>query len=441
MEENTQVPQILTLDQRIAQDVTRFDVIVKLDEIKAEYAGLTINGIDDILGYTKVNDARKKVVKLRTGTEKVRKDLNADALEYQRRINEHAAKIQEKIAEIEGPLEEKKNKIDNLIKEEQERKAKIVEDRRLSRAKQLAEFGMLFDGVQYQGHGLQVDMASVREMNDSDWATLIEQVATSYKAEQREKEERELIRKQEEERQQKEREALDARRIELERMEAEAAERANKLAEEAAKARQLQEEEIRREQEARAEVRRDILADLGVSTYQTGPHAYFVLDEDEERIPLMEANNENLHAKILVQNGPEWSDTITKLKQLIQSRREQMKREKAEAEEERERQLQEAKKAAADAERRRIEKEHEERAKAQAEEEARKKREADEEAARIKREEELRPDREKLVKFAEEVLVLELPEVGSEAAKIVLKQFETAIITAAANLKEAAKKL
>lgn len=445
MEENTKQQetglQVLTLEERIQQDCKKFDVIGALDEIKKEYEGLTISGIDDLEGYEKVNTARKRVVKLRTGIEKIRTGLNEDALKYQRAVNDYAKKLAAKVAEIENPLEAEKLRIDNLKKEREEEEARKIEERRIQRARLLADHGMLFDGVNYGGHGFTIDMASVRDMADSEFGEIMNTVRISYQEEQAAATERERIRMEEEERQRKEREELEARRKELERQEEEAAERARKLAEEEQERLRKIEEEKRAELEERANIRRETLEALNVGIYQTGPVKNFVLSNDPEKITLLEATNENLNERIYTESSTQWTATINALKEAVAYRRRQMEEEAAEEEKRRQKEKEEAAaKAAAEAEERIRKQQEEEERKAKEAEEAKRKA-AEEEAARLKKEEAMRPDREKIVKFCEELLVIELPEVKSPEAKAMVRALESALIELAGETKEAAKNL
>lgn len=432
---------ILTIEQRVAQDVKRFDVMEALEKIKEEAKDLKIEGIEDREGYQKVKTARMAVVRLRTGIEKIRSQLNEDALKYQRLVNDHAKKLTAKVREIEDPLDAEETRIDNLIKEEEARKLQIIEDRRIERARLLSEMGMLFDGIKYVGHGTTIDMPSVRELPDSEFGEIVSEIRASYLKEKSELEERERIRKEEEERQAKEREELDARRAELERMENEAAERVKKMAEEEEAKRKEKEAEAEAEREARASIRWEMLKALGIEIARSGPQAWFVLTEDKERMALLYAINSVGTPKVYYQNAEEFSATLEELKNLSQKRRDQIAEEEKQKQAARDLEIQEAQqRAAKEAEDRILKKQEAERAEAEAKAAAEAKAKQEEEA-RIAREEALRPDREKLIKFAEELLVIELPEVVSEAAKSVLINAENKLIELAGNLKEIAKKL
>lgn len=97
-------------DDRVKTDIAKFDIPdAILAQLKLDTENMTIKDVNDSVGYALVNDWRKKVSKLRTKVENVRKELKADSLEYGRRIDAEAKRLTELILAIEMPLKKKED--------------------------------------------------------------------------------------------------------------------------------------------------------------------------------------------------------------------------------------------------------------------------------------------------------------------------------------------
>ena len=79
----------------------------ELARYKEEAESLIIDGVDDKKGYKAVDEARKKVKKVRTSIESERKDLVKEANSYLSNVNGHAKTLKESVLEIENSLIEK----------------------------------------------------------------------------------------------------------------------------------------------------------------------------------------------------------------------------------------------------------------------------------------------------------------------------------------------
>lgn len=91
-----------------------------LEELKAEYSGLTISNTAE---YEVVRKAIGHCRDLRVATESKRKELKADALEYGRKVDSEAKRITEALLSIEEPLKLEKSKVDDekaRVKKEKE---------------------------------------------------------------------------------------------------------------------------------------------------------------------------------------------------------------------------------------------------------------------------------------------------------------------------------
>lgn len=84
-------------------------------ELKEKYLPLVINGIEDKNGYKAVKSARMIVKTHRVDVDKRRKELTADALEWQRKINAEAKRITLLLEPIEEHLQSEEKRIDDEI--------------------------------------------------------------------------------------------------------------------------------------------------------------------------------------------------------------------------------------------------------------------------------------------------------------------------------------
>jgi len=102
-------------------------------EMRNQYMGLKVNGIDDKEGLKAVHDARMIVKGKRVEVEKKRKALKADALEYGRKVDAEAKRITALLQPIEDHLQHEEDIVtrekERIAKEEAERQAAITRDR------------------------------------------------------------------------------------------------------------------------------------------------------------------------------------------------------------------------------------------------------------------------------------------------------------------------
>lgn len=122
----------------IENELKKFNVTdVAISELSDKYMPLLVNGIDDKEGLKVVNAARKVVKGYRIDIDKRRKELNADALEYQRRINGEAKRIIALLEPIESHLESQEKKISEEIERIKREKEQEESARYESRMKEL----------------------------------------------------------------------------------------------------------------------------------------------------------------------------------------------------------------------------------------------------------------------------------------------------------------
>lgn len=171
-------------------------------ELKEQYMSLIVNGIDDKEGLKAVNAARKMVKGYRIDIDKRRKELNADALEYQRRINGEAKRITALIEPIENHLANEEKKIDDEIERIKIEKERVEAARFQSRVIKLTGLKFMFDGVHYcstyldtfSNEVMKVSVLALKQMMDESFNDFYDNAKHYFEIEEKaiaEKKERE----------------------------------------------------------------------------------------------------------------------------------------------------------------------------------------------------------------------------------------------------------
>jgi len=226
-------------------ELIKYDVTeAAISAMNSQYMPLKINGIDDKDGYAVVDKARKVVKGKRIEVEKKRKELNADALSWQKAVNAKAKRIFDLLEPIENHLvAEQKAVDDELARIEAERKA--AEERKIQdRITEIAKFGVV------------LPYGEIATMTDVEYDEKFAEVRAGWEAKQAK------IAAEKAEAERKTAEEAEARRLEDERIAAERAELEEmKKAQEAelAKLREEQRKEAQRLSDERAEIERERL--------------------------------------------------------------------------------------------------------------------------------------------------------------------------------------
>lgn len=174
------------------------------------YMELTVDSPEDTKGVKRVHAARMDVRAVRTGLEKSRKALKAEALEFGRKVDSEAKRIKALIEPIETHLIEQ----ENIVKREEERKKKEKEE---------AEKKLIKDRLNaLAAVGSSLHPTAALAMPEGEFEMLLAKVTGEFNAIQ---EAKEAERKQIEEAKaeiEKQRQELEAERLEKERLAAEA---------------------------------------------------------------------------------------------------------------------------------------------------------------------------------------------------------------------------
>lgn len=225
--EQIQTNNILTEEAVIENEIKKFDKFdSRVAELRNQYSGLKIAGIEDKEGYESVRLALADLRAIRTGTEAERKEAKDLYIKVGKNIDSAAKKIIESVKAIEQPLQDQKDAIDverDQIREEKRRK---LDNQFATRAAILNRLGAAFDGegytLSFNGEEVSYKTANIREAEEDFWSeVMLPKFFSVYNciAAQKEKEEQE--RKAEEEKQRKEREEFEKQRRELEQQQAE----------------------------------------------------------------------------------------------------------------------------------------------------------------------------------------------------------------------------
>ncbi len=202
----------------IENELKKFNVTDNaIAELRQQYMPLIVNGIDDREGLKVVNAARKVVKGYRIDVDKRRKELNSDALEFQRRINGEAKRITALLEPIEEHLANEEKKINDEIERIKREKEEAEANKFRDRVSLLGLLGFKFDGIKYATEYLdtfndeRIEIATlhVKQWDDKAWQDFIDNAKHYY---ERDQEDKAIKRAKEEE----DRKALIQQRRELE---------------------------------------------------------------------------------------------------------------------------------------------------------------------------------------------------------------------------------
>jgi hypothetical protein len=147
----------------------------RIDELSDQYKGLTINGPDDKDGAKIVYDARQVIKRARVGVDKKRKELNADALAYQRQVNSVASALTENLGRIETHLELEEKAYNDERERIAHEKQMLLHQRLERRRNELRAFGFGWNEVsetyEFQQGDVLVSILfdDVKEFSDEEY--------------------------------------------------------------------------------------------------------------------------------------------------------------------------------------------------------------------------------------------------------------------------------
>lgn len=206
METNNQVieveaEEIDVVEDKLKKEVGRFSLPdAKIAQMKEQYGGLVINGVEDKAGYNALNEALQIVKKTRTGIEAKRKVIKEDYLKIGTGIDGEAKRLTALLKPLEDELAAKKQAIDDEKEKAKKEKEAEAERKIQQRVTDLIAAGIVFDGTFYSIGDIAMDVVTLRNMPDDKYEVLKAKVGFEKKR----LEEIELQKKQEEEKKQEE---------------------------------------------------------------------------------------------------------------------------------------------------------------------------------------------------------------------------------------------
>jgi len=263
--------ELPTFEVLISNELKKFDsVIPAIDEYKAKFLPLKINGIEDEEGYKVVADGLKIIVGRRVAVENKRKELKADSLAFGRAVDARAKEITEMLSPIELHLKKAKEVIDLELAEIEEKKKQATQAEISRKHFALIDCGMHLVGNEYtwrsKVNNTEETLVAVNLelMSDDDFNTYISTIEELNKQDKNILEEQE--RKAEQERKELE---LEQERVRAEQKEAQDKLDAEKAAFDVEQAKfKAEQDAIKSERQVfinqRAEMRSELLVSLGL---------------------------------------------------------------------------------------------------------------------------------------------------------------------------------
>lgn len=247
-----------------------------ISELNKKYSWLKINGIDDKEGYKAVSIARKHIKMLRVDVEKTRKEINADAVIFQRKVNEEAKRVTALLEPLENLLEYQEKAYEDEIAKIKREKEEAEGRKYQSRCQALNELEFKFDGFMFKADyavfGFSVH--ELKELDDgsfdsyiSEFKTMrfihLDKLAAIAKRETDAKAQADAIRK-------KEQEALELQRQEQVKIALEQAERA----------RVIEEKELALRLEAERLIKKEYLSENKLAELDLEQELYKAIDAE-----------------------------------------------------------------------------------------------------------------------------------------------------------------
>lgn len=231
------------------EPVIQFDVTESwINEFRTQ-SSLVLKDKEDSETYQLIKSYQKIAVSKRLEVEKKRKELNEDALKWQRTVNAEAKRITALLEPIEEHLNEQKK----IYEEELERKKNLV---LIARRDELLAIGFIIQNgvlvhpktsIIIHGDTLKA-MTDIAFQNELErWRSEIEAILKAEKEEQERKQAEELRLAEERAAIEKERAEMEAMRLELQRLKAEAERKAQ---EELAEQQRLEQQKIEEQRQA-----------------------------------------------------------------------------------------------------------------------------------------------------------------------------------------------
>lgn len=194
-------------------------------ELKQKFLPLIVQGVNDKGGCKVVNEARKKVKKLRTTLEAERKIKKADSIKFGRDLDAEAKRLSTELVVIEDHLMTQEKIVTDEFARVKAAEQKAIEDKHKQQIVHLIEKGVIFNGRNYVYSDSVITDADIWNYTEEQFLEVIRDVTTWKIQEDDKKAEAEKLAKIEADKVAKEKaESEKALKLENERIEKEQAE-------------------------------------------------------------------------------------------------------------------------------------------------------------------------------------------------------------------------
>lgn len=176
--QDAQSAEIMTPETIARNEIKKFNIAdAAIEQMKREYGGLKIQGIEDRDAYKKVHAAWQIVRGKRLQVEKAHKIIKADYLHVSRAIDGEKNRLLGLIEPLENELNAELERIDRLKKEESEKAERMAQERLQGRVNTLIENGVSFNGSFYAiGETISIDVVTLKNLPDGDFSQLLTRV-------------------------------------------------------------------------------------------------------------------------------------------------------------------------------------------------------------------------------------------------------------------------
>jgi len=178
MEKEVQKVEIMPVD-KITQELAAKNITESiLKEMEEKFLPLTIEGIDDKVGYEAVHKARIACKNTRILATKICKEGREEAIAVQKQWINKEKEVVARIEAVEQVLEERQKTVDEEKKRLKEVEERQKQERLNDRVNRLLSLGMVYTGTGYQLEELRMGVLELKEANDLEWTAFLASVET-----------------------------------------------------------------------------------------------------------------------------------------------------------------------------------------------------------------------------------------------------------------------
>lgn len=179
------VAEIPTREQIIESEVKKLEALVpNFEELQKQCEEVDVQSIDDKEGYRNVCKLYQTLVKVRTGIEDKRKELNEFPILYKKSVDNKAKTLTDIFSPLEMKIRQKKEKYDAWVKEKERKEEEAKQAKKKERHQQLISAGMSLVANEYVWNSFDnaITTESFHQINlellsDEDFALELERLS------------------------------------------------------------------------------------------------------------------------------------------------------------------------------------------------------------------------------------------------------------------------